>query len=383
MKKLGHQQAGYALVSILSITTALTISLGALAYMGGQRAFMAKRSINRTKALAYAEAGIEYAFSQLSVDFTLRNNLSAFALDGGSINGEGAMENSFGEGSFALILSEPPNNSNRYCIVTSEGKCGGQTFTAEIIAEDMNAGTGSSTPPKDYASMEGFNYPILSNGDFSSNGDVTINPGSGNALIHTNGDMDLTNKQSKNAANTMTTSGEFTKKTAVNGSEGAPRVTIPDIDLGPYEQEAADNGMVINVGDPIPNPVVGGILVIRGEGSTTISDDIEATIIADGSLDVKGSTGPGAGYALGLVSKEGDIIMNGNGSMDGLVHTVIGDFIMHGTPRFEGQLIINGTTTFGGTPDAFIFAQTVLTPPGTDGTTSPYVQDVRIGGWQE
>ncbi len=375
-----QQQAGFALASVLSIIAALMISFAALSYMGGQRAFTAKRMINRTKAMAYAEAGIEYAYSKLAIDFALRDDLDSFSLNGGSINTEGAMENNFGDGSFALTLSSV---TNRFCIVTSEGKCGGQAFTAEIIAEDFNAGMGGSTPPRDYTGMEGFNYPILSNGEFSSNGDVTINPGTGNALIHSNGDMDLTKKQADNAANTMTTSGEFTKKTAANGSEGAPPVSIPDIDLTPYENEAEANGMVINVGDSIPDPVVGGILVIRGSGSMTISANISATIIAEGDINVKGSTSPGAGYALGLVSKNGDIIMNGNGTMDGLIYTETGNFIMHGTPTFHGQLIINGTTIFGGTPDAFVFQKSILTPPGTDGTTTPYVQDVKISGWQK
>lgn len=380
MKKIdNNQQAGFALVSMLTIMAALTTALIAMFFMGGQRTFTAKRMINKTKALAYAEAGIEYAYSKLAIDFTLKNDLDAFSINGGSVNAEGAMENSFGDGNFALTLIPV---SNRYCIVKSEGECNGQTFIAEVVAEDFNAGTGGSTPPKDYTGMEGFNYPVLSNGDFSSNGDVTINPGAGNALIHTNGDMDLTKSQADNTDNTMTTSGEFTKKPAANGSEGAPPVSIPDIDLTPYENEAVANGMVINVGDPIPSPIVGGILVIRGSGSTTISSDIEATIIAEGDLNVKAATTPGAGYSLGLVSKNGDIIMNGNASMTGLTYTETGNFIMHGTPEFYGQLIINGTTTFGGTPDAFIFAQTVLTPPGTDGTTTPYVQDVRISGWQ-
>ena len=383
MKKQHHQQAGFTLVTILAVITVLTLSLGALFRMGGQRTFSAKRMINRTKALAYAEAGIEFAYSRLSVDFTLRDDLDSFSLNGGTVNADGAMENSYGDGSFALSLSP---SSNRYCVVTSKGVCGGQSFTAEIVSEDFNAGTGGSTPPRDYTGMEGFNYPTLSNGEFSSNGDVTITSGTGDALIHTNGDMDLTKKQAENGANRMTASGIFTKPqngTPINGASGVPPVSIPDIDLTPYENEAAANGMVINVGDPIPNPVVGGILVIRGSGPTTIDSDIAATIIAEGTLDVKAATIHGAGYSLGLVSKNGDIIMNGNGSMNGLTYTETGNFTMHGTPRLEGQLIINGTTTFGGTPDAFLFKKTVLTPPGTDGTTTPYVQDVRVSGWQK
>ena len=378
------KKQGFALVAVISLISVITLLAVSMFYMTSFQTYLVRTSIDRTKALSYAEAGIDYAFSILIDDFTQRDNLSVFGLDGASMNEEGGLESPFAEGSFAISLNP---SSDRYCVVTSVGKCGDQSVTAEICSEDFNAGLFSSTTNiVDYSNIAGFKYPILSGGSFTSNGDVTIEGSGGTADIHTNGDMDLTKKQADNAANNMSTSGNFTKKPAVNGVTGVPPVPLPSIDLTPWENEAMANGMVINVGDPIPNPVSGGILVVKGTGTFTISSDIAATIIVDeANISVNADVTPGAGYTLGLVTKEGggDIILNGNGSITGLTYTQSGDFSTHGTPSIYGQLIINGTTTIGGTVDAFIFSESLLIPPGEDITTTPYGPDVRIGAWQQ
>jgi type II secretory pathway component PulK len=81
MKKSNRKKSGFALFSVLFLIAAISVMLGMLVQIGGQRAFTAKRLTNKVKALAYAEAGIDYAYSVLSVDFDQRNNLSAFELD--------------------------------------------------------------------------------------------------------------------------------------------------------------------------------------------------------------------------------------------------------------------------------------------------------------
>ncbi|MEI6892561.1 MAG: hypothetical protein V5783_10365 [Pontiella sp.] len=380
MRKLHPKKSGFVLASILAVIMVLSLSFGAFMFSGSQQSFTTRRMINHTKAQAYAEAGIEYSFAKLSADFTLRDNLSVFGLDGqSSTNAFGAMESTYGDGSFAITLTPI---SNRYCIVTSVGKCRGQEFTAEIVTEDYNADTGGSTPPVDYTGTEGFEYPILCGGTLTFNGDVTI-AGSNNK-IHTNSDADYTNKIATENENTVTASGSFSKSTPVCGKEDQPVVSIPDIDLTPWENEAIANGMVIQVCGTIPDPIIGGVLLVNGSGTFEINDAINATVIVtDADVKIKALYQPGTKYALGIVAKEGNVCVNGNkGILGGITYVPNGNFTANGTTEIHGQIIVGGTTTFGGTPDAFVCENSVPTPPGTDGTTTPYVQDVRISAWQ-
>ncbi|RKX33819.1 MAG: hypothetical protein DRP64_20615, partial [Verrucomicrobia bacterium] len=143
--KLRHKK-GFALVSVLFIIAAISLMLGMLIQIGGQRSFTSRKLVDQVKALAYAEAGIVYAYAILSTDFDQRDNASLSA------------ETSYQEGSFDLTLTPV---SNKYVIVNSVGKCGDALRAVEILIDDENAG-GPQFP--DYSNMEGFNYAVLSGG---------------------------------------------------------------------------------------------------------------------------------------------------------------------------------------------------------------------------
>ena len=391
MKKDQNKQ-GFALVSIISIIAVLSLAFGAFMFSGSQQTFTTKRMINRTKALVYAEAGIDYAFSKLSTDFSNRYSLAEFGLNGETPSGD-AIENAFGDGSFSLSLTA--TNGNRYCVVTSVGKCGGQEVTAEIVAEDFNADTGGSTPAKNYNEMDGFKYPILCGGDLFINGDVLIK--GSNKKVHANSEATYTNQQAQNNENEVTSSatewgGPKVPAGCDNNSLGVANVGIPEIDLTPWENMAASSsGSVINKGDTIPNPVIGGVLVVNGNGDYTIPEAIGATIIftGTGTISISGAYDPGNDFegkpnTLGIVIKNtGDLkLTGGNAILGGITYVPKGKLSAKGTPIINGQLLVKGSITLAGTADSAGFGSIIPTPPGTPASETPYEQDVYMGAWQ-
>ena len=210
MKKDNPTKSGFAVLTVLFIIAALSLMFGMLVQISGQRAFTSKRLINEVKALAYAEAGIDFAYSVLSVDFDKKSDPSAFKLPSSgstatvvssTVNSEGvyslilgqlggtatnstAIQSTYAEGSFALTITPV---SNKYVIIHSEGRCGNAVREAEILVDDENAGSGSITDPTDYSSMEGFNYAVLSGGTFNFGGSGNVS----GLKMHSNSSIDI------------------------------------------------------------------------------------------------------------------------------------------------------------------------------------------------
>lgn len=388
-----HKQ-GYMLVTILLLITVLSIGLASLITVGSQQTFTARRMSNKTKALAYAEAGVEYAFSILKEDFMNKEDINNFIRTGGKKNEDGNASNPYGFGNFTLTISAVGEN-DRYCIVRSTGECNGYNFTAEVVAEDKLAGEPEdSETTADPTEIVLPNIPVVSNGPYTLGGDVNVSGIDGSTpSIHSNTSGDVSQKQSKENY-FMTTTGNWTGKTPNNGQTGYPEQYIPEIPLEAYETAAH----IINAGDSIPNPVPGGILYIDNpsESETTLNlsglGDIEASIILAAGLSVKITQGttltPGTNpdngqpYALSIVPKGGDFELNG-GNITGLLYLPNGDFTMQGNPEITGQVLVNGDTIWRGTPDVFVYTDIILNPPTVTPTTTTRPQDVWIGAWQK
>jgi len=149
MKTTVHQKRGFAIISVLFIIAGLSLMLGMLIQIGGQRAFTARRLVNQVKALAYAEAGIDYAYSILSTDFDQKHNPDAFQMEEGG-GGQTAALNPSSDGFFRLMMGGGAQSSysdgsfditltlidDKYVIVNSVGKCGDETDTAEVLIDD-------------------------------------------------------------------------------------------------------------------------------------------------------------------------------------------------------------------------------------------------------
>ena len=78
------------LVTVIGILTVLSLVFTMLIKITQQTVFSGKYTKNRTKAVAYAEAGIEFAYSVLRDNFDNRTNGASFRVDSSTAYTNGA-----------------------------------------------------------------------------------------------------------------------------------------------------------------------------------------------------------------------------------------------------------------------------------------------------
>jgi hypothetical protein len=391
-----QNKKGFALFTVLFIIAAISVMLGTLVFIGSQRAFTAKRLVNKVKALAYAEAGIDYAYSILSMDFEDRTNSSLFALSSTNASGKSI----YGDGSFDITLTPV---SNKYVIVTSVGECGNAMVTAEILVDDENAGSGGNTPA-DYSNMEGFNYAILSGGTFDFGGSGTV--GTIGAKLHSNSplnnkgsaktEVDISSHTTISIGNNKTITGDVTtpdpdwttSKITITGTattKAVPAVTIPDIDLTPYFLWAKKNKQVYSSGDTLPQNPAGGVIWVDGDLTLSSGGSINGSIIATGDIHISGGSSMDVSStttAFALASRDGDVTITTSGTLKGLVYVKNGDYSQTANGRLEGQLIVNGNIKKGGNSDIVFFKRSVPSDPDP-ASTDPVSAWPVVAAWQK
>jgi predicted acyltransferase (DUF342 family) len=403
--KPNKNRNGYALLTVMFIIAILGMMVGILSSIGQQRIFDARRQTNKIKALAYAEGGIDYAYSILSSDFSQRIDESAFSLsstEGSSLSSSlSSVENSYSDGSFSLSLT---TISNRYVIINSSGSCDSITSEAEVVVEDLYAGSGGSEET-DYSDMEGFNYAILCGGTFDFSGCGSISSTAGLAKFHSNGDMDvrgntdsIINLSSSGTIalnNNITVGGSVTaptvttkNKTVVSGDINTPdmvaTVEIPDIDLTPYYLEALANDEVYNGFTTTSdlNPV-GGIMWVEGDFHISAHATINGSVIATGDINLSGQIDINpTTYAFSVASRDGDIHVTSGGTIKGLMYAKTGGLQHTANGEIVGQIIINGSIKKAGNSDIITgYSQNIPTPPTSTATSSECLPV--ISAWQK
>ncbi|MEE9367526.1 MAG: hypothetical protein V3V05_01550 [Pontiella sp.] len=384
--KTNESKCGFALVTVLVIVSALAVMLTMLTKMGSQRVFDTQRMTNKAKALAYAEAGVDFAYAIISPDFDQRNNSALFA-----------NKTSYGEGGYTLTVTAISNN---YALINSVGECGGISQTAEALVEDIYADSGGSDAI-DYASMDGFNYAILSGGQFGFKGSGYIAGGGGklhsNSAININGSAQTEISVSSTVEisvgkNTIVGSisaplldlHKFSNITAGSTTATVPPVAIPDIDFTPYYNWALDHGEVHNgfstTADYTP---VGGILYVIGDVSISSFAKISGSIIATGNIKISGQvTVTPTIDTIALATGSGNIQNTSSKRITGLVYSNSGNYKQTANGELFGQLIIGGEIQKGGNSDIVFFQQSIPTPPGVCSVT-PVKSLPVIAGWQK
>ncbi len=391
MKKRHHNKNGFALFSVLFIIAAISVMLGMLVQIGGQRVHTAKRLTDQIKALAYAEAGIDYAYSILSVDFDQKNNPDAFLLDGGA----SSTQSNYGEGSFALTITPI---SNKYVIINSVGKMGDAVRIAEILVDDENAGG-----IEDYSTWEAFNFSGASGGEFSFGGTGLITAGTnGGGHYISNGPMDvrgnadvevsLSSPSTISIKNNITIEGDVTtpdpdwtaSKVTITGTatQGPVKpVKIPDINLTPYYNWAKKNGEVHNgFSTSSSYTPAGGILWVDGDVTISSSAVINGSIIATGNIHISGQAHVvPTTTAFAMASRDGNIKTTSTGDIYGLVYAKTGDYEQTANGRLFGQAIVNGDIKKAGVSD-IIYRRSVPTPPGAPDQVNAWPV---VSAWQK
>ena len=162
--KQTHKKNGYMLVTVIGILAVLSLVFTMLFKITQQTVFSGKHTKNRTKAVAYAEASIEFAYSVLRDNFDNRTNAATFLVDSSTTYTNGApLTSDYGEGTFTLTIT--PLGS-QYVVINSLGACDTATAEAEVLVEDSNY--------TDWGDYEAFKKAIAAGGTgyFSGNGTV-------------------------------------------------------------------------------------------------------------------------------------------------------------------------------------------------------------------
>ena len=353
MKKENRKNSGYALFTVIGIMAVLAITFSMLLKMGQQSIFTGKLLRDKVKATAYAEAGIEFAYSILRADFDNRDNPTAFRIDTSNTHTAGTpLTSSYGDGDFTLIISNV--NSGQYVIVNSIGTCGASSAEAETVIEDTNYGPENP--------MEAFSKAIAGGGTgkFSGGGLAVGNP---ELVIHLNGPVVVNGSMAVEVS--MSSSEEIDlKNKTITGDATAPLVSnnpgsvteseisvstiaTPIIDLSKFYNKAD----AIYTGKTRLDSDMSGIIFV--DGDVTISANITGTVIATGNIKIVAGGGIiENGEGIAAATGTGNISYGSNGDSEGLFYSRTGDFSQTaGQGSITGQIIVGGDVdkTGGGT----------------------------------
>ena len=353
MKIESRNKLGFSLVTVMGIMAVLSITFTMLLKMGQQGAFTGKLLRDRTKATAYAEAGIEFAYSILRADYENRNNPALFRIDTSQAYTVGdTLTSTYGEGDFSLHISNM--NDGQYVIINSVGTCGKSSAEAEAMVEDTNYGPENP--------MEAFTKAIAGGGSgkFAGGGAAVGNP---ELIIHLNGPVVVNGSMAVEVSLNSSEEIDLKNKT-INGEATAPvvegnpgtvtetetavaTIATPIIDLSKFYNKAD----VIYTGKTRLKSDMSGIIFV--DGDVTISAHITGTVIATGNIKIVAGGGiVENGEGIAAATGTGNISYGSNGDSEGLFYSRTGDFSQTaGDGIITGQIIVGGDVdkTGGGT----------------------------------
>lgn len=366
MKKTTGKK-GFALTLVLSAVALGTIAVTGVVKYSSQRAHSARRLGDQSKAIAYSEAGLDWAYAQIQTNFALRTNSSAFP----SAN--------YGDGSYEISLSHVTSNS---VLVTCVGYCNGVSNTAAVTIRDYSQ---TLEPEPEDNSELAWNFAAFSKGMVNWSGCGTFS-GSGTQIYsdqpfvikgsgYINADVFSTVEieQQGNAeidGNITAPSLDIQKSSKISGTQTADAVepiAFPTLNLQPY----LDHATVIN-GDLHIKPSTftapsDGILWVNGKVTISGPGTLNCCIIATDDI-ISSASGTISGYGTypTFVSINGDIAISAQADYNGLLFAQTGDFAMSGSGTITGQIMVAGNMSKSGCSSAFSFVQSIPVPPDAD-----------------
>lgn len=385
-RKTLRSRAGSALFTVMIYSGIAAMAVGVMMTFALNQPKMVQRAVAYTKAKAIAEAGANQAYSILATNFAAKDDPSLFPLT------------PFDDGAYDVTIQ---TNTDKWVTIVSVATCKDARATAVLDLQNFGGGTtGSSTPgeggPGDtnHPGIGAFAYAILSGGTMDWSGSGTLNAGGGK--IHSNGKNNMVG--TKEVIGNFSSSVSVTLKgsTKISGDANAPTisvaggatvtgtktegpvpaVTIPDIDLTPYYNEAVKNGQVTNgspyhVGGSGDFVIPGGILWVNGDFKWSGSGNIVGCVIATGNIDWGGS-GDHIKYGdyPAFISRDGDISYSGSGKTHGLIYAKTGTYDRSGSGAHWGQIICNGAFDASGSWDLLTYENSTPVPPSGGGSGS-------------
>ena len=384
-KRKHDRSEGYALLIVMVIILTLSVLFGVMHSAGMQRAFMATKLGNRTRALTVAETGLTRTYEVLSQDFDARTNAAAFP------------SGTQGGGTYTVNVTPVSNN-----VAVLNVRATYRNTTVDITVDVISYKDGQDV----YMAWDPdpFHQMILAGKDMkwkarnSQVGELQVSNGS----LHSNGKLKIEGDNITMLADVTSSKEVELKKTTLDGDARAPKIdidgdssvtgttttdtvpymAIPDIDLTPYYVEAVKNGQVINGDLRIKKSEVvninppGGILWVNGKVTIDGDGTINGCIIATKDIKIKGTvTQTKVNDYPAFVSREKKIEITGSGTYHGLVYAPKGDVnfkkskkeILADNGSFTGAIIAG--KTFKGAGAWSFMAWEDSTPGFPDGST--------------
>lgn len=387
-------QIGSAIVTVLIVVTVAGTLVGTMALASSTRKINVERMANKIKATALAEAGVAQAYSVLITNWTARDSADAFP------------QMTYGGGVYDCTVV--PVGSN-VAVITCTGVY--QGVAACVVADCRNYGPRDQLPEEDEDdpadTVDAYDYAVVSGGDGNWGGGGTISISNG--TVHANGEFAMNgggtvygNVESSTLVTGNGTcdiygdtdapsyGGKF--PAAVHGDvdvTNVPLVTIPAMDLTPYFNEALlDGALGVYTGNKLwttpPVKPAHGIIWVNGDVKVTGSADWgNLTIIATGNIDWQGGSLTNFSTYPALVSRDGDISITANQTMQGLIFSQNGDVDKGGNGWLKGQIICGGEFTKVGGASAIYYMNMKPTPPGSSGDTGPGPDVIGISAWSK
>ena len=383
---------GSAMIPVMMVLVVAGTLVAALAYASAVRAVTTARLASRIKAAAIAEAGVAQAYLVLVTNWSARESDSAFPL----VN--------YGGGTYDCTILPVGLD---VAVITSTGTFHG--VAVGVVADCRNRGPRNRLPGAGGGgpgqALDPYRYAVLSggNGNWGGGGTISIS----NGTVHANGTFSMNgggkvfgNVESSIAitgngtcdiygdADAPSYGGKFPD--AIHGGAdvtNVPLVTIPDIDLTPYYNEALlDGGFGLYNGDQLwttpPSAPEHGIIWVNGNVKVTGNADWgNLTIIATGSIEWQGGSLTNFGTYPALVSRDGDISITANQTMKGLIYAKTGDVSKGGNGLLMGQIICNGEFNKIGGASAIQYMNMQPLPPGGAADDGPGPDLIELSEW--
>jgi hypothetical protein len=369
-------------VFLISITGAAVVGFAK------QQAASVSRVRDFLIAQAYAEAGVNEAYSILHTNFAARSDPQKFPL------------RQYGGGTYdASVASVGTDMATITCIATHQGAIS----TVKVDVRNNQTGTGGSVPPPRTSPWA---YTVLCNGYITHNG-------SGNCYgnVHANNYITCNGSISWGlpASNIYVSAHSSSKGFKANGSAvmygtvHAPVITVngseqittkiyadpgvvtfPTLDLTPYYNIALANGQVTGSqnlnGTHNWGTIPGGVKWVNGTFTQNGSLTWAGCIIATGKITFNGSiTQTRVANLPAIISRDSEVKVNGAHTVRGLVFAN-GNLTWNGAGTIAGSILVGGNLTFNGSYGILDYAYCEPSPDGGGGGST--ADDVNITAWQ-
>ena len=380
LQKRDEGKSGAAMFSVLLLVVLVSGLLAASLAMGVQKALIARKLGDQTRAMAIAEAGASEAYALLAEDIGRLTNSSSFP------------QTSYGGGVYDAAVALAGGTGPLLVVI-----CTGQFANAEeCVVLDLHY-----EPAGSVASKMAYECTIAANGDIKWTGNGSLENG---AKIHTNdgftqsgsGELDC-DVYARNGlqlngnaggidadVHSPTVSGKTNKISGDIYIEPVDVIELPDINLTPYIQHAIANGQAYSNGLSIPSgdfdPPGGIVYVTGGDLRIGTGGNISGCFISDEDIQLTGQMTHTqvAGYPA-FVSWNGDIDISGGGTYDGLVYAMHGDVKITGACDVTGSIMAGENVVTSGSGAVFTYELSIAVPP--DGSDKDQI--LALSAWQK